>query len=147
MNRHDRRAAASKERRGQDTMGKSYTVSGVPESVSNLPAFKEGQRRADSGEGLPPAYYEAIEQAADAIRSYLAAHRSKPDLRWLEWDKGRVFLAANLDRGASYLADSPDAFALLAWLDAATGRKLSIDQAGWALRLAGLMPMPQEVTP
>lgn len=144
MNRRDRRAAASQERRAQDTMGKSYTVlSDVPDSVRNHPAFKEGQRRSESGEGLPPAYYEDIERAAREMIAWLQLRTEPPELRWLEWDKDRTFIAAGLDAGAAYLADSPDAFALLAWLDERTHRKLSLNQAGWALRLIGQLPMPE----
>lgn len=144
MNRHDRRKAASQARHGQDTMGKGYTVlPGVPESVENHPAFKEGQRRGESGEGLPPEYFEAIEDAGRRIRGWIADNPAA-DLRWLEWDNNRTFIAAALDVGAAYLADSDDARRLIAWLDAETGHKLSLNMAGWALRLIGQIPMPAE---
>lgn len=143
MNRHDRRAKAAQERRG-DTMGKSYTVlSELPESVRNSAGFKEGQRRAASGEGFSPEYFAGIDRAAELIRQWTAEHPGA-ELRWLEWDSGRTFIAAALDAGAQYLADSPDAFALLEWLDAQFGptEKPSINMAGWALRKLRLMPMP-----
>ncbi len=55
MNRHDRRKAAS-QARGQDTMGKSYTLGGAPESVANHPAYREGHRgRGGSGPSLARA--------------------------------------------------------------------------------------------
>lgn len=65
-----------------------------------------------------------------------------PDLRWLEQKDDGTFISAALDAGAEYLADSPDAFRLIAWLDEQTGRQLSINQAKWALRLCRALPMP-----
>ena len=144
MNRHDRRKAASQERRGQDTMGTGYTVlPDVPESIKGSPAYKEGQRRAATGEGLSPEYFAATEDAARRIREWLAREPGA-ELRWLEWDNNRTFIAAALDVGAAYLADSDDARRLLAWLDAETGHVLSLNMAGWALRLVGQIPMPAE---
>jgi len=143
VNRKERRAAAS---RGDDTMGKSYTVlPGVPASVRNSPAYKAGQAAAASGQGFPPEYFAEIEGAARWARRWLDEHRGAV-LRWLEWDGDRTFIAAGLDTGAPYLADSPDAFRLLAWLDEMTGRRLSLNQAGWALRKLGLIPMPDGST-
>lgn len=143
MNRHERRAAAAKGR-GQDTMGESHSFGSVlPLSVTESAAFKAGQAAAESGK-LPPGYYAAIEDAARAIRHWIASEPTPPDLRWLEWDNNRVFIAAALDTGAAYLADSDDARRLLAWLDEATGRQLSLNMAGWALRLIGQIPMPAE---
>lgn len=139
MNRHDRRKAASQARRG-DTMGRGYTVlPDVPARIKESEAYQAGQR----GE-LPAGYYQGIEDAAHHIERWLAARPSPPDLRWLEWDAGRTFVAAGLDVGVNYLADSDDARALIAWLDDVTERKLSLNQAGWALRLVGQIPMPRE---
>lgn len=144
MNRKDRRAQAARERHG-DTMGKSFTLgSQLPPSVTEHPAFKEGQRRSKSGEPLPPGYFQDIEDAARLIERWIAARATPPELRWLEWDGNRTFIAATLPDGARFLCDSPDAFTLIAWLDDATGRKLSLNQAGWALRKLGLMPMPSD---
>jgi hypothetical protein len=142
VNRHERRKAASQQRKGQDTMGPSYTVlPDIPESVRNSAGFKAGQAAAASGEGFPPDYVAAIERASVLVRRWCAEHPGA-ELRWLPWDQGGVFLAAALPDGAPYLADSPDAFALLFWLDEqfVAPKKLSINMAGWALRLAGLMP-------
>lgn len=125
-----------------DTQGVSHTVlTDLPESITSHPAYKAGQAAAESGEGFPPQYFAAIDDAARLIRRWLAAHPSA-ELRWLEWDSGRTFIAANLDTGARYLADSPDALALLEWLDGATNRQLSLNMAGWALRKLGMIPMP-----
>lgn len=141
MNRHDRRKAASQARRGDDTMGKGYTVlTDVPDSVKEHPVYKEGAR--EGGE-LPPEYFAAIQDAARRISGWLADNPAA-DLRWLEWDNNRTFIAAALDVGAAYLADSDDARRLLEWLDAETGHVLSLNMAGWALRLVGQMPMPAE---
>lgn len=145
MNRKDRRARAS---RGQhnDTMGASYTVlPDLPESVLNHPKYKEGQARAAKGEGFPPEYFAAIDSATRLVRQWVAAHPGG-ELRWLEWDGQRTFIAAGLDTGARYLADSPDAFALLEWLDGATNRQLSLNMAGWALRKLGMLAMPDGST-
>lgn len=142
MNRKERRAEASRARQS-DTMGTGYTLSELPESVKNSPGFKEGRRRAASGEGFSPEYFAGIDRATQLIRQWTAEHPDA-ELRWLEWDSGRTFIAAALDVGARYLADSPDAFALLEWLDAQfePREKPSINMAGWALRRLRLMPMP-----
>jgi hypothetical protein len=143
VNRHDRRAKAAQERRS-DTMGKSYTVLGeLPESVRNSEGFKAGAAAAAKGQGMSPEYFAHIDRCARAVRRWLREH-PRADLRWLQWDAGRTFIAAGLDVGASYLADSPDAFGLLVWLDEQfePRQKPSLNQAGWAIRLLGLMPMP-----
>lgn len=141
MNRHDRRKAASQERKGQDTMGTSYTLSDVPESIRQHPKYQEGQRRAENGEGFPPEYYQAIGVAAKLVAEWVRS-QGELDLKWLASDADRTFIAAGLDLGARYLADSPDAFRLLAWLDETTGRQLSLNMATWALRQARVIPMP-----
>ena len=101
------------------------------------------ERRAQSGEGFSPDYFAHITRCAWFVQQWTREH---PDavLRWLPWDGDRVFIAAALDAGAAYLADSPDAFALLAWLDEqfVPSQKPSLNQAGWALRTLGMMPMP-----
>lgn len=94
------------------------------------------------GEGAPPAYYEQIERAGKLVFEWVHAQPAPPDLRWVEQKDDGVFIAAALDVGARYLADSPDAFALLAWLDEQTGRKLTLNQALWALRRCRALPMP-----
>jgi hypothetical protein len=145
VNRKERRAAAS---RGDDTMGKSYTVlPDFPEYVRNSPGFRAGQAAAASGQGFPPRYVAAIEHAAWLVRRWVSEH-PQAELRWLHWDQGNTFIAASLPQGAPYLADSPDAFALLEWLDqqGPDPRQLSINMAGWALRIAGIIPMPDGST-
>lgn len=136
-------------------MGQGTYLPGVPESVRNHPAFKEGAARQARGEGLPPAYYQEIERAAELIHEWYHSQPTPPDLRWLKepsapelgiaggkGEAGEVFIAADLDVGAQYLADSPDAFRLLAWLDAKTEHRLSLNQAKWALRRVRALPMP-----
>jgi hypothetical protein len=144
VNRHERRKAASQARHGQDTMGPSYSFGGIPESMRGHPAFKAGERAAESGEGFPPEYLAAIKDAARAIIEWLSLQTEPPELRWLEFDQGRTFIAATLDTGAAYLADSDDARRLLEWLDERTGRVLSLNQAGWALRMVGQLPLPKD---
>lgn len=144
MNRKDRRAQRVRERKARrsDTMGASSHAGPLPEHVTSHPAFQEGKLRAEKGEGFPPEYYEQIERAAKLAFEWVHAQPAPPDLRWVEQKDDGVFIAAALDAGALYLADSPDAFALLAWLDEQTGRKLSLNQVVWALRRCRALPMP-----
>lgn len=144
MNRKERRARAASERRG-DTMGRGWTV--LPtEALYSDPRFQAGRDSWAKHDGFPPEYFAAIGTASALIRVWVAAEPEPPELRWLVFDQGKTFIAARLDVGASYLADSPDAFRLLEWLDERTGRQLSLNMAGWALRLCGLMPMPDGTT-
>lgn len=143
MNRHDRRkqrALERKARRSGDTMGASHQLGGIPERVLNHPAFKAGEQAAKEGRGLPQAYYDEIERAAELIVQW-HAEQIDPDLRWLKPDADKTFISATLGDGMTYLADSPDAFSLLRWLDEKTGRRLSLNQAMWALRRCRAMPM------
>ena len=102
---------------------------------------KAGEKAVAEGR-LPQAYYDDIEEAARIIFEWVKAQPAEPALRWVEQKDDGVFVAAALDVGAHYLADSPDAFALLAWLDEKTDRKLSLNQATWALRRCRALPMP-----
>jgi hypothetical protein len=143
MNRHERRKQRAQERKARrhgDTMGAGYTVTNEPPRwMQEHPAFIEGQRAAKSGE-LPPRYYEDIQQAARLIYEWYQAQPEPPELRWVEERDDGTFMIAALD-APHLLADSPDAFRLLAWLDEQTGRKLTIYQARWALRLCRALPM------
>lgn len=142
MNRHERRKKAAQERRarGSDTMGSSYSTGPLPDHVRQHPAFKRGLDSAKTGE-VPEGYHKAIEDAARLMREWVRAQPTMPDLRWLPEKDDGVFISAALDAGAAYLADSPDAFRLLAWLDEQTGHQLSLNQTKWALRLCRAMPM------
>lgn len=143
-NRKDRRAQRAQERKARrsDTMGKGFTTGPLPPHVTNHPAFKAGEKAAAEGTGFPQGYYDEIEKAAKVIFEWVSSQTPKPDLRWIEQKEDGVFIAADLDLGAGYLADSPDAFRLLAWLDQKTDRKLSLNQATWALRRCRALPMP-----
>lgn len=134
MNRHDRRKAAAQARHGSDTMGSSYSTAPLPDYVLNHPAFKAGEKAAATGE-LPEGYVRLIHETANLMREWVSSRAVKPDLRWVQEREGGAFIAAGLDVGAHYLADSPDAFALPAWLDERTGQQLSLNQARWALRI------------
>lgn len=138
MNRHERRKKRAQERKGRlgDTMG----AGPLPRHVLEHPAFLEGQRAGREGE-LPQRYYDDVREAALLMCRWVKAQPTKPDLRWVEQPDDGTFLAAPLD-AAELLADSPDAFRMLAWLDEQTGRRLSINQATWALRLCSALPMP-----
>lgn len=141
MNRHERRKKAAQTRRGQDTMGASYSVGPLPDHVLNHPAFEAGEKAAKTGI-MDEGYYQAIEDAARLMVEWVRAQPVMPELRWLPENDDGVFIAAALDEGAAYLADSPDAFRMLAWIDERTGRQMSLNQARWALRLCRAMPMP-----
>lgn len=113
MNRHERRAQRAAERK---------------------------TRRKPERE-MPPEYYEAIETAAKACIDWIQAHPDA-ELKWHPPAQDGVLMIAALCAGAKYLADSPDAFRMLADVDAATGRELTIYQMAWALRRIRAMPMP-----
>jgi hypothetical protein len=145
MNRHERRKKAALERRGRsDTMGAGYSSGPLPAHVRNHPAYQEGLRVSKGGAqgDISERYYKAIEAAARLMREWVRAQPTLPDLRWVEEKDDGTFIAAGLDVGAEYLADSPDAFRMLAWLDEKTDRQLSINQARGALLLCGALPMP-----
>lgn len=140
MNRHERRKAAARARRakGSDTMGASYSTGGqIPEHIRNSPHFKRAAK-----EGLPPEYFAFIETLARHIFEWVQAEPTPPDLKWHQTDANRTIITGALDAGAAYLANSPDAFRLLAWLDEKTEHKASIYQVTWALRLVRALPMP-----
>jgi len=147
MNRHERRKKRSQERKARrtgDTMGPTYqTVGKVPPWVENHPAFKRGLEAGKSGT-VDAAYMEQIERAAKRAFDWIQAQPSPPDLRWVRQKDDGVFLAAALCDVPHYLADSPDAFRLLAALDEGVpeSEKLSLNMAVWALRRIRAIPMP-----
>lgn len=86
-----------------------------------------------------PAYVAVVEKLAMVARQWLAAH---PDAQ-LEWiDQGATFVTGNLDNRhvLGYLAKSPEAFELLAYMDEKTGRVASLMQARFALQHLGVAP-------
>jgi len=116
MNRHERRRALRLER--------------------DKGARKE---KAREGQPFPPGYYDLVKQMARLIPEWIRAQPKPPDLRWLE--RGDTIFAGSLGavQVQKYLADSPDAFRLLAWLDEQTGREGTLFQADCALRHLGLL--------
>jgi len=140
MNRHDRRAKRAQERKGR------RRPEGIPVDGRLLAAMPgslgdEGRQR-HGGAKLPQRYFDDISEAAQRISDWVQQQPTRPELRWVEQKNDGVLLTGNLDVAAHYLADSPDAFRLLEWLDEATGRKLSLYQATWALRMCRAIPMP-----
>lgn len=91
---------------------------------------------------LPPGYVPQIERARELITRWCSEvwqGPGLPDLRF--FDPGHVMYIANLDeRGRKYLAATPDADRLLAYIDSETARKMTVFQATCALRLAGFLP-------
>jgi hypothetical protein len=130
MNRHERRKAAAQSRQSEARQGKGR------DGVAT-----EGQSTGKGFEDFPPDYYEHIEKMAAKACQWHDEHPDA-DLKWIEQKDDGVILTGDLDVAARYLADSPDAFALLAWVDEQTERKGSLFQMLWALRRCGGLPMP-----
>jgi len=91
-----------------------------------------GQERA-----FPPGYLRCCEQMAQAIPEWIAnkCKARYPDLQWHEW--GTTVFAGGLDSG-KYLAASPDAMELLAYLDELTGKQGTLLQAKVVLESLGV---------
>ncbi len=87
----------------------------------------------------PPAYVALVERLCGLIGEWYQAQPARPDLRWIEWGD-TVFAGALQGEVLKYLADSPDAFRLLAWLDEQTGHEATVFQARTALQHVGLIP-------
>jgi hypothetical protein len=88
---------------------------------------------------LPPAYVELVKTLIQLIQRWCGEQPGLPDLRWL--DPGDTMFVGSLGSPAvKFLADSPDAFRLLAWLDEQTGREATVFQATVALRMLGHLP-------
>lgn len=120
MNRRERRAEQSRARK----------------------AFEAGKAAAKTGK-LPPGYYELIERMARLAADWVNSQPTTPELRWhASDDKTIVTGSLGEPHVQAYLANSPDAFRLLAWLDEQTGREASLYQATWALRRCRALPMP-----
>ena len=88
---------------------------------------------------MPPGYVALVQRLCELIGEWYQAQPKPPELRWLDW--GDTVFAGTLEPEASrYLADSPDAFRLLEWLDEKTGREATLFQARVALQHVGLVP-------
>lgn len=89
----------------------------------------EAQKRKASKEPrFPPGYIACVEKIARLIPEWLRAQPTTPVLRFVDW--GDTCFAGPL-RGEAlrFLADSPDAFRLLEWLDEQTGGEATLLQA------------------
>ena len=88
---------------------------------------------------LPPAYVALVQRLCGLIVQWHREQTPRPELRWLDW--GDTIFAGTLEPEAcKYLADSPDAFRLLAWLEEQTGHEATLFQARFALQQVGLIP-------
>jgi hypothetical protein len=88
---------------------------------------------------LPPGYVALVQRLVELIQQWCGEQPTLPDLRWL--DPGTtMFIGALQGPAVRYLADSPDAFRLIEWLDVQTDRKATLYQATTALRLLGHLP-------
>lgn len=103
---------------------------------------------ADPRKELPPGYVKLVETLMRLIVQWCGEQPGLPDLRWL--DPGDTMFIGGLQGSAvKMLADSPDAFRLIEWLDVQTDRKATIFQATMALRMLGHLPggpEPEEVS-
>lgn len=88
---------------------------------------------------FPPGYLAIVAKLERLIPEWCAAFPTGlPDLRF--WHPGRFLIACPLDASHSrLLAISPDAFALLAWLDEQTNREATLLQAFCVLDHLGYM--------
>jgi hypothetical protein len=90
---------------------------------------------------MPPGYIEQIQQLVKLIVRWCGEQPGLPDLRW--HDPGEmVYVGPLKGEPLKFLANSPDAFRLLEWLDAQTGCKVTILQATIALAELGHLPQP-----
>ncbi len=92
------------------------------------------------GKTEPPAgYVELIKTLMRLIVQWCGEQPGLPDLRWLDPGTTR-FIGPLQGEAVRYLADSPDAFRLVEWLDVQTDRKGSLVQLTIALRMLGHLP-------
>lgn len=87
---------------------------------------------------LPPGYVALVERIMVLIPQWCEAHSSFPILEF--YDHGKIIVGAALDAsGRRTLAKSPDAFALLEWLEEMTDHKATVFQVAFALRQLGYL--------
>lgn len=97
-----------------------------------------GKRSAKTGK-LPAGYVALVERLAALIVQWCEEQPTLPDLRWI--DPGdTVFIGALQGPAVKYLADSPDACRLVAWLDKQTNHEGTLLQLTVALRGLGHLP-------
>lgn len=88
---------------------------------------------------LPPGYVALVQRLVQLIQQWRSEQLTLPDLRWL--DPGNTMFIGGLQGSAvKFLADSPDAFRLIEWLDVQTDRKATLFQVTMALRFLGHLP-------
>lgn len=86
---------------------------------------------------FPPGYIRCCERMSKLIPQWIEqqCQTRALDLQWHRW--GKTCFAAGLD-SAKWLAASPDAMELLAWLDEQTDRKATLLQAKVVLEQLGV---------
>ncbi len=94
---------------------------------------------------FPPGYIQLVERLAKLIREWCRAQPTTPELRF--HDRGKILYAGSLGNpdAVKFLANSPDAFRLCAWLDEQTGRQATVFQVDCVLREMGAFDPPGEV--
>jgi hypothetical protein len=103
-----------------------------------LRALAAGRRSARTRE-MPPGYVALIQRLMTLIVQWCEEQATLPDLRWL--DSGNTaFIGPLQGTAVKYIADSPDAFRLVAWLDEQTHHEGTLFQLDVALRQLGHLP-------
>jgi hypothetical protein len=89
---------------------------------------------------MPPGYVATAERLPDLIERWCALEPGLPDLRWL--DPGDTVFVGSIasPEACRYLADSPDAFRLLAWLSEQTKGEATLLMVTVALQMLGHLP-------
>lgn len=129
MNRKERRAAEAKARGARRDQQRDLIVAeATPEVKARMQAHC-----------MTPAYKQLVRDLVLVARRWVELH---PEAR-LEWnDLDRTLVDGHLgdDYVKGYIAASPDAFALLAFMDEMTGGRASLLQAYFALGHSRIIP-------
>lgn len=100
---------------------------------------QQRKRKAKKPREWPPGYIECVKEMARLIPKWLRAQPTTPDLQWHDKKDGVLVTGDLTGPAVKYLAASPDAERLLAWLDERTGKQGTVLQARVALGMLGLI--------
>ena len=101
----------------------------------------EAMARGLRGESPPPGYIRCMEEMSRLIPQWIEqqCQMRALDLQWHAWGK-TVFAGSIGGDRSKWLAASPDAMALLDWLDEKTNREGTLLQAKVVLESLGIKP-------